>query len=85
MTLTKTSRRALTLGASLSLAGLPLAMPAAAQDATPPEDDDAYNAIIVTGSIRQGGAQDAQHFRSISLDTLENKLCLLYTSDAADD
>jgi len=76
MTLTKTSRRALALGACFTLAGLPLAVPAHAQDAAPPEDDSAHDVIIVTGSIRQGGAQDAQHFRSISLDTLENKLPL---------
>ena len=76
MTLTKTSRRALSMSAFLSLAGLPLALPATAQDAVPPEDDSANDVIIVTGAIRQGGAQDAQHFRSISLDTLETKLPL---------
>lgn len=82
MTLTKTSARALIMGACLTLAGAALASPAAAQDAAPPgdatipEDDSAHNTIIVTATIRQGGAQDAQHFRSISLDTLENKLPL---------
>ncbi|WP_086607317.1 vWA domain-containing protein [Erythrobacter donghaensis] len=62
------SRRALMLSACLSLA----ALPAMAQDAAPPEDeDDSSNAVIVTATrITQGGAQDVKHFRSIALDEL---------------
>lgn len=63
------SRRALMMGACLSL----LATPALAQDTStdPPEDEDdaASQVIIVTGAarVRQGGAQDVKHFRSIAL------------------
>jgi Ca-activated chloride channel family protein len=32
------------------------------------EDEEHYETIIVTGAMRQGGAQDIAHFRSISLD-----------------
>ena len=67
MRFTMSSRRALLLSASLSL----LAMPAIAQDASPPpeDEDDSYNAVIVTGArITQGGAQDVKHFRSVALD-----------------
>lgn len=68
------SRRALLLSACLSLA----ALPALAQDAPPPADeeaqDEAYDpssVLIVTGArITQGGAQDVKHFRSIALDEL---------------
>ena len=62
------SRRALMLSACLSLA----ALPAMAQDAAPPEDeDDSANAVVVTATrITQGGAQDVKHFRSIALDEL---------------
>ncbi len=60
-------RRKLLLLASLPL----LAMPALAQNDLP-EDDEAWEqTIIVTGArIRQGGAQDVQHFRSIAMDSL---------------
>lgn len=67
MRFTMSSRRALLLSASLSL----LAMPAISQDASPPpeDEDDSYNAVIVTGArITQGGAQDVKHFRSVALD-----------------
>lgn len=68
MRFSKSSRRALMMGACLSL----LAPPAFAQDTSPPpedEDDAASQMIIVTGArIRQGGAQDVKHFRSIALD-----------------
>ncbi|QDH32872.1 VWA domain-containing protein [Porphyrobacter sp. YT40] len=62
------SRRALLLSACLSLA----ALPALAQDAAPPEDEeDGSDAVIVTATrITQGGAQDVKHFRSIALDEL---------------
>ncbi len=64
MRFTMSSRRALLLSACLSFG----AMPALAQDAGPPEEDD-RDVIIVTGAkITQGGAQDVKHFRSIALD-----------------
>lgn len=70
------SRRALMLSVCLSIA----ATPAIAQDEVPEEEDDAASnqQIIVTGALRitQGGAQDAEHFRAISLDTLADKLPL---------
>lgn len=67
MRFTMSSRRALMLSACLSL----LAMPALAQDTSPPpeDEDESYDALIVTGArITQGGAQDVKHFRSIALD-----------------
>ncbi len=67
------SRRALFLSVSLSLA----ALPALAQDAAPPEeeDDSAQDAVIVTGTrITQGGAKDVKHFRSISLNEVASGL-----------
>ena len=64
MRFTMSSRRALLLSACLSFG----AIPALAQDAGPPEEDD-RDVIIVTGAkITQGGAQDVKHFRSIALD-----------------
>jgi Ca-activated chloride channel homolog len=66
MRFTMSSRRALMLSACLSL----LAVPALAQDTSPPpeDEDDSYDALIVTGArITQGGAQDVKHFRSIAL------------------
>ncbi|MDY7098527.1 MAG: VWA domain-containing protein [Pseudomonadota bacterium] len=66
------SRRALSKSAclSLALAATALSGAAHAQDAGPPEDeDDSLGTIIVTATkIRQGGAQDVKHFRSIALD-----------------
>lgn len=72
MTFSISSRRALMVSACLSLA----AMPAFAQDETPPEDEyESQDTVIVTATrITQGGSQDVKHFRSISLDTLEDKL-----------
>jgi Ca-activated chloride channel family protein len=67
MRFTKSSHRALMMGACLSL----LALPAFAQDTSPPPEDEeeSYDALIVTGArVRQGGAQDVKHFRSIALD-----------------
>lgn len=67
MRFSKSSRRALMMGACLSL----LAPPVLAQDTSPPPEDEeeSYDAVIVTGTrIRQGGAQDVKHFRSIALD-----------------
>lgn len=57
----------LTLAASvLALLG---AAPAGAQDTVLDEEDRAAQSIVVTGTaIRQGGAQDIRHFRSVSLD-----------------
>ena len=61
------SRRALLCGA-LPFIALSLGFsPALAQD---DEDDQ----IIVTASMRQGGAQDVQHFRSIALDGMTPEL-----------
>lgn len=76
MRFTMSSRRALMMGACLSL----LATPVLAQDpaADPPEDEDdaSDQMIIVTAAMRvtQGGAQDVKHFRSIALDDLAGKL-----------
>ncbi|MEL6530471.1 MAG: VWA domain-containing protein, partial [Pseudomonadota bacterium] len=68
------SRRALMLSACLSLAAAMSFGPAIAQDASPPEDEDDYNAIIVTGArVTQGGAQDVKHFRSIALDEFSDE------------
>ena len=72
MKFSNSTRRALMMSACLSVC----AAPAFAQDTAPPEDeDDSLNTVIVTGTrITQGGSQDVQHFRSISLDTLADKL-----------
>ena len=55
-----------------ALAAFLIMAPASAQDssgAIEAEDDENYDNIIVTGTkIRQGGAQDIRHFRSVSLD-----------------
>lgn len=68
MSYTSISRRTLLLLASLPLF---LVSPVTAQDA---QDEDEASQIIVTGSlIRQGGAQDVQHFRSIALVDLQNQ------------
>lgn len=43
---------------------------AVAQDSSStPEDDESYDVIVVTGSVRQGGAQDINHFREASFDS----------------
>lgn len=66
MTILNTSRtRKLLLGAT-ALALLALA-PARAQDSVQDEEVEDQN-IIVTAAVRQGGAQDIAHFRSVSLD-----------------
>ncbi len=72
MRFTMSSRRALMLSACLSL----LAAPALAQDTSPPpeDEDESYDALIVTGArITQGGAQDVKHFRSIALDEFSDE------------
>lgn len=59
-------RRSLLAGA-ISLAGLGGFAPAAfAQDEQ--EDEELLSPIIVTATVRQGGAQDIRHFREISFD-----------------
>lgn len=66
--------RRLCASAALLLALSAPAVPAFAQDdaALPAEEEEEidYSAVIVTGAVRvrQGGAQDIKHFRSISLD-----------------
>jgi len=54
----------------LALAALTLPLPASAQDSAQDKDDQDYSDIVVTGSmrVRQGGAQDIKHFRSIAED-----------------
>ena len=48
------------------------ASPVLAQDAQ--DDEENYEElIVVTGTLRQGGAQDIAHFRSISLDELSEE------------
>ncbi|MFM5948536.1 MAG: hypothetical protein ACKOPM_04795 [Novosphingobium sp.] len=56
------------LAFTLSIAMAIAAWPAAAQDSQAEEEDDANSSIVVTASVRQGGAQDIRHFRSVSLD-----------------
>ncbi len=61
------SHRALLLIASLPF----FALPVSAQTAAPEEDEElGSRTIVVTGSIRQGGAQDIAHFRSISFEEI---------------
>jgi Ca-activated chloride channel family protein len=53
---------------ALALLATASPMPAFAQDATQQDDEESLGSIIVTGTrIRQGGAQDIQHFRSTAL------------------
>ncbi|WP_336977541.1 vWA domain-containing protein [Altererythrobacter fulvus] len=59
-------RRALLAGAVPAAMLGALAAPAFAQEEQ--EDEQLYAPIIVTGTIRQGGAQDIRHFREISFD-----------------
>ena len=79
MKFSATSRRALMMSVCLSLAAPMSFGPAFAQDAPPPEDDEALealdeNIVIVTGArVTQGGAQDVKHFRSIALDELDDE------------
>lgn len=55
-------------GLALTLALAMLAPPAWGQDTTTEEDDAPLETIVVTATkIRQGGAQDISHFRSVSL------------------
>jgi Ca-activated chloride channel family protein len=56
-----------TIAWAASALALVLSGPAPAQDTTQ-EEEESLSDIIVTGSIRQGGAQDIKHFRSVSLD-----------------
>jgi len=77
MRFTKSSRRALMMGACLSLLASPVLAQDEPEDETEAEVNDTSDQyIIVTGSVRvtQGGAQDVQHFRSIALEDLEGKL-----------
>ena len=64
---------------ALSAACLALPLPIAAQDSPPPDDRQEQAAppeqsddmdVVVTGSmaVRQGGAQDIRHFRSVAAD-----------------
>lgn len=53
---------------ALALLAIASPMPTFAQDATQQDDEESLGSIIVTGArIRQGGAQDIQHFRSMAL------------------
>ena len=56
-----------TIAWAASALALVLSVPAPAQDTTQ-EEEESLSDIIVTGSLRQGGAQDIKHFRSVSLD-----------------
>ena len=69
----KPTRRHLFLGTTGALASVlaftPVAAPLSAQDQADEDEYDAASTVIVTGArIRQGGAQDIKHFRSVSLD-----------------
>lgn len=73
MPLSTFTRRAMLLAASPML----LASPAQAQDVRDDDEqtDTDTEIVIVTGTrIRQGGAQDVAHFRSISLDNFQQGL-----------
>lgn len=62
--LSRTRQAGLAFTLSLTLAAT--AWPVAAQDSAQEEEDE-LSSIVVTASIRQGGAQDIRHFRSVSL------------------
>jgi Ca-activated chloride channel family protein len=63
------SRHLAILACSIALP-LSLVPPAFAQDVQDEEEAEDYSEVIVTGTrIRQGGAQDIQHFRSMALST----------------
>lgn len=63
----RNSISSLFIGSAMALATLALPLPAFAQDAVE-EEDESYTDIIVTASsVRQGGAQDVRHFRSVAL------------------
>lgn len=51
----------------LAVALLSVMAPTRAQDAVQQEDEEEYSDIIVTSSVRQGGAQDIKHFRSMAI------------------
>lgn len=51
----------------LAAAALALPLPAIAQDSDDDEASDLGNIIVTATRIRQGGAQDIKHFRSVSL------------------
>lgn len=53
----------------LAIALLPVMVPTQAQDAAEQQDEEQYSDIIVTSRIRQGGAQDIKHFRSMAIST----------------
>lgn len=55
------------LAFTLSLALAAMASPGLAQDSQTEEEEN-LESIVVTASVRQGGAQDIRHFRSVSLD-----------------
>lgn len=54
--------------ASIAAACLAAPLPVAAQDSGDDEAEDLGNIIVTATKIRQGGAQDIKHFRSVSLD-----------------
>ena len=62
------------LSTGSALACLMMGAGALAQDsgaAVVEDDEDAHSTIIVTATMRQGGAQDIKHFRSISVEDAE--------------
>ncbi len=72
MRFSKSIQRALTLSTGLALTTSLLATQALAQDVSPEDEEESYEAIVVTGTrVTQGGAQDVKHFRSIALDELD--------------
>jgi len=76
MKFSASSRRALMMSACLSFAAPMSFGSALAQDAAPPEDDEALeeSTVIVTATrVTQGGAQDVKHFRSIALDEMDDE------------
>jgi Ca-activated chloride channel homolog len=51
----------------LAIAMLAATSPTRAQDVAQQEDEEDYADIIVTSAVRQGGAQDIKHFRSMAI------------------
>jgi Ca-activated chloride channel homolog len=70
MSVSSISRHLTRSVAGLALFACAVPLPSFAQDSTAQEDEESLDAVIVTGTrIRQGGAQDIKHFRSMALST----------------
>jgi Ca-activated chloride channel family protein len=65
--MSKLPRHSLIAKPLLAIALLSVVVSTRAQDAAQQEDEEQYSEIIVTSSVRQGGAQDIKHFRSMAI------------------